>query len=107
MNIVSQSEMVHFFQSNKHLAKLYKKDAIVQARKAILGEEIITLIDGKIETHNFASENQVVIKGPKDEEYLISLNTFKFRYVLDLELDYYYKNFNSKGTCLAFQYTGE
>lgn len=107
MSVITQSDMVKLFNDNKHLARLYIKDTVVKARKAVYGEEIITLIDGKIETHNFAKENHIVIKGPKDEEYLILLDTFTNRYVIDKEISYDYQDFQSRGTCLAFQYIGE
>ena len=57
-----QKSMIDLFKKNVHLTNLYKKVGSVMARLAKVGEEIVTVIDGKIETKNTAKENDLVIK---------------------------------------------
>lgn len=59
----------------------FRKDVTVGMRPAIPGEAITTIMkDGHIETHNVAKENQVVIKNPDGEQYIIDAQKFEDRY---------------------------
>lgn len=61
----------------------WKKSAKVKARKAVPGETIVTIMkDGHEETTNTAKENQMVVKNPDGEEYIIDNKKFNDRYKL-------------------------
>lgn len=52
-------------------AEVYVKKAVVQAREAVPGETITTILaDGTVETTNTAGENTVIITNPGGEEYI-------------------------------------
>ncbi|AXH72543.1 MAG: RyR domain protein [Caudoviricetes sp.] len=59
----------------------WKKTAEVTARKAIPGEVIVTIMkNGHIETNNTAKLNQIVVKNPNGEEYIIDEQKFTEKY---------------------------
>ena len=59
----------------------FKKTASVMMRPAIPGEKIVTIMkNGHVETTNVAKEDQVVIKNPSGELYVINGNTFNKKY---------------------------
>lgn len=61
-------------------APIYRKQGIVEARPAVPGEVVQTLIRGKEETTKTAAENEMLVKNPNGEKYLISLQEFEKRY---------------------------
>ena len=62
-------------------AEVYVKKAVVQAREAVPGETITTILaDGTVETTNTAGENTVIITNPGGEEYIIGADKFAGRY---------------------------
>ncbi|NYV28194.1 hypothetical protein HP397_05165 [Streptobacillus felis] len=62
--------------------KVYEKYKKVHARKAIEGEEILTITKDGIETKNIAKKNNVVVKNLTDakEMYIMSEEKFNKRY---------------------------
>lgn len=104
--IKDQLSMIHLFKNNNHLTSLYKKFGAVMARLAKTGEEIITVIDGIVETKNTAKENDVVVKGLKGEEYLIGHDKFKTRYTVNTPVTDTFAAYEPNGTCIAYEYTG-
>jgi hypothetical protein len=102
-----QKFMINLFKKNVHLTHLYKKVGSVMARLAKAGEEIVTAIDGKIETKNTAKENDVVIKGLKGEEYIIGHEKFKARYTVNKPVSDDFTTYEPNGTCIAYEYQGE
>ncbi len=110
MATLSQEDMKNEFTKHLSIVKNYQKFAVVQARKAIIDEHIITVIDGIIETGNKVIEPSVIIKGLYDEEYILSLPLFEKRYqILTLLADDYttYQSYQAIGTCMAYQYQGD
>lgn len=77
----------------------YQKVGVVKARPAKVGERIDTVIDGKLETTNKANVGDYVVTGPKGEEYIISWDKFKKRYVKTSNPGEY----KAIGTCWAFK----
>jgi hypothetical protein len=70
-----------FVQNHKEDILLFIKDVHVNARIAKEGETISTIMkDGHVETKNIAKSNQVVIKNPDGEEYIIDREKFEKRY---------------------------
>jgi hypothetical protein len=66
---------------NLSAAPLFEKTAKVQAREAIEGEVIQTVLeDGTVETSNTASAGDVVITNPGGEQYIIGNEKFMSRY---------------------------
>lgn len=102
-----QKSMIDLFKKNVHLTNLYKKVGSVMARLAKVGEEIVTVIDGKVETKNTAKENDVVIKGLKGEEYIIGQEKFKARYTVNKPVSAEFSTYEPNGTCIAYEYQGE
>lgn len=102
---MSQAEMVEDFKTRK--TNLYKKIGTAFARKAIKGEKISTEIDGEVETTNTAKENDVIMKGPKGELYIVSTAKFKSRYKDTDKLSDEFTEFVATGLIRAFQHEGD
>lgn len=77
MNIHHSDLAKHFGAT---MPRPYAKTGTVRARLALEGEKIDTILDGKLETTNTAKPFDVVVIGPKNEEYLVPQNTFIPRY---------------------------
>lgn len=70
-----------YFNSRASEAELYRKDVVVFARLATECEEIFTVTHGgHEETRNTATVDQMVIRNPGGEEYLIGTAKFESRY---------------------------
>lgn len=107
MTVKTQEEMFAFVQT-LGTPKLYKKFAIVEARKATIGEHIVTEINGVVETTNTVKEPSVVVKGMIGEEYIININKFNKLYeTSEKELTESYQPFQAKGEIYAVSYVGE
>jgi len=62
-------------------APIFKKQGVVTARPAVVGEVIVTVLkDGSNETTNAAKEGDWVMTNPSGEQYLIPESKFKDRY---------------------------
>lgn len=62
-------------------APIYKKQGFVEARRAEIGEEIITILeDGTKETVNKANEGDWIVVNPGGEEYIVPGSKFENRY---------------------------
>ncbi|MEK7602230.1 MAG: PGDYG domain-containing protein [Patescibacteria group bacterium] len=79
-------------------APVFKKHGQVHARRAVVGESIITTLESGIkETENTAQEGDWIITNPDGEEYIISENKFNSRYEPTNEDGLY----EAKGSCRA------
>ena len=107
----TKEEVIQLFKNaykNKKV-ELYNKFGNVLARNAIPGEQIVTIIDDKIETSNYAKQNDVVVKNiasESQEQYIINKDKFLSRYKLD-ELTFNFSLAEPTGKCYAFRYLGE
>ncbi len=81
----------------------YQKVGVVEARLAIVGETIVTVIDGEIETINAAQDDDVVVKNPGGEEYIIARTKFEKRYD-GAPLTHDYQNYLATGTTYAIEW---
>ena len=63
-------------------AEYYRKCAMVTARVAQAGEEIVTIVDGTEETRNTANAGDYVVRNPGGEEYIVEKTRFEGRYEL-------------------------
>jgi len=80
------------------IAPVYKKQGIVNARPAVVGEGITTTLEsGAKETENTAQEGDWIMTNPSGEQYIISEKKFFGRYEETSE-DGVYK---AKGSCRA------
>ncbi len=61
-------------------AEYYRKCAIVTARVAEAGEEVVTVVDGTQETRNVANAGDYVVRNPGGEEYIVEKAKFEGRY---------------------------
>ena len=93
--------------SGKHVAWKYKKTAKVLARPAIPGEVIETVLDGRLETRKEAGENEVVVKNPGGEVYIVPGPTFRSKYSLleDNSSEDGWKTYEAKGEIWALPNT--
>lgn len=105
--LISQEAMKSMFSHYYSHSQRYQKIGTTFARIAYPGELIITILDGFVETKNIAAVNEVVLKGPKDEEYIIGYDKFHSRYVVDKPLSSDYQSYSANGTCIAFEYIGD
>ena len=73
-----------FVQNHAESVVYFKKVGSVEARPAIPGERIDTIMkNGHLETSNVAGENQYVIRNPDGEQYIIDAKKFESRYNLN------------------------
>lgn len=86
--------------------KLYKKSGTFDARKAKVGEHIVTTIDGEDETKKTAKADEVVVKGPKGELYVVSTKKFNERYEVTKPLTDKFQKYKAKGLIRAYEYKG-
>lgn len=98
--IFSQDELTQYFVS----PRLYQKTGEVEARIAKTGEMIATVIDGEIETINYALDGNVVVKNPSGEEYILTRGKFDSRY-RGPEPDDEYQTYEATGTTYAVEWT--
>ena len=104
------SEIIRKSYTQDNLSKyftdpqLYKKVGTVDARLAIPGEMIATVIDGEIETINNAVEDDVVVRNPHGEEYILARTKFEKRYD-GPSLSHDYQTFLATGTTYAVEWT--
>lgn len=62
-------------------APIFKKDALVQVRRAVLGEKIsTTLTHGEVETINTAGSEDIIVTNSSGEEYILPLGQLTERY---------------------------
>lgn len=79
-------------------AQIFKKQGVVKAHKAELGEEITTTLEsGAKETTNKANEGDWIVTNPSGEQYIISEKKFLARYEATNESGVY----TAKGYCRA------
>lgn len=104
-----QRRMVEAMTIVAPLLKKFEKVTTVEAKTLKAGEEIVTVIDGEEETKNTAKEGDVLIKGIGGEKYVISLHTFKERYLTTdskkvTKVPPTFTKFTSTGFAYAFQW---
>jgi hypothetical protein len=81
-------------------ARVFHKQGVIRARKAIVGEVIITtLANGAFETSNPAAEGDWIITNPGGEQYLNSAQEFLKRYESTPEVGVY----KAKGSIRAIE----
>ena len=104
--VKSQKDMIAMMTEFKDDTDYYKKSGTFDARLAKVGEKIITTIDGEDETQKTAKANEVVVKGPKGELYVVSTKKFKERYEAGEPLTDQFQKYKAKGIIRAFEYEG-
>ena len=90
--------------------ELYKKFRKVDARPAIEGEVVVTMIDGEEETKNTAKKGDMVVRTKKNGAlYIISGDKFHKRYKdgHGEQDEYGYVEYTPIGETYAFEYHGE
>lgn len=81
-------------------AQIFKKQGVVSARSATIGETIVTTLEsGAQETVNTAKEGDWVMTNPSGEQYLISEQKFFSRYEPTAKSGVY----SAKGYCRAIK----
>ncbi len=82
--MLTQKDMVDRMLEQKRSGKVlhYKKYGRVEARLASRGEEVATIVGGKVETTNIAKAGDYVIRNPTGELYIIGSKKFKDRYTI-------------------------
>ena len=85
--------------------KEYHKKGTVEARKAVAGEEVVSITDGGEETSSFASANDVVVRNNTgaQELYIVEAEVFPKRYECLTPLTDEFQSYNAKGQSLAIQ----
>lgn len=104
--IKSQEDMIDLFKKEKE-KDFYSKKGTFKARKGKPGEYIETIIDGELETKKTVKENEIVIEGPKGEQYVVSEKKFRERYEVDEEPTDKFQPYKSKGFIRAFEWKGD
>ena len=103
--VKTQEEVFKEIWSGSSIENFQKKGEVL-ARKAVEGEKINTIIDGELETTNVAKKGDVVVKGVKDEEYIMSKEKFDNRYSGG-EVGDAFSTFKAKGKTWAMEYVGK
>lgn len=104
--IKSQKQMIAQMTDMYKETKTYKKSGTFDARKAKIGEHIVTTIDGEDETKKTAKADEVVVKGPKGELYIVSEKKFNERYEVETPLTDKFQKYKANGLIMAFVYDG-
>ena len=103
--ILTNSEAVKWFNKNKEYqgSKIYRKTKPSRLRLAVPGEEIETIIKGKIEVKAVAKENDIVVKSitEDEEEYIISEKIAFESYYIDKVLTDVFQEYKSNNYILA------
>ena len=104
----TQEDMKRLFVANASLHDAYQKQGTAQIRKGKVGETVVTTIDGEDETKKTVKDGDVVVKGPKNELYVISSEKFKNRYEYTAkELTDEFQEYVATGKILAYEHTGD
>ena len=106
-SVLTQEKMKTLFVKEENNHKSFKKSGTFKARTAKVGEKITTTIDGEDETQKTASKDEVVIKGPKGELYIVSEKKFNDRYEVDKPLTSKFQSYKANGVITAYEYSGE
>ena len=103
--ILSQENIIRQLQDRVEVAPVYQKFTTVFAREAIVGEQIVTSINGIQETKNVASKGDFVVRNrtQAQEEYIVKADTFHRRYEDTNEKSGNWSVFQAKGKCKAVQ----
>lgn len=111
---LTKDEIFNYFESNTRV--WFKKYGKFIYRSADLGETILTIVSGKLETIKTAGINEIVIRnieiGSSAETYIISWKKFCERYNPELQQNYIIEGLtwhvaNAKGIIEAFEYNNE
>ncbi len=111
MTLISKEQIQQTFEDMVEQGKVerYKKYGAVDARLAIPGEKITTVIDGEIETTNVANRGDVVVMNTTTksrEQYIITIDKFNGRYVDPQNLVESWGTFFPSGETDAFVWDG-
>ncbi len=105
----SQEQAAQFFlPAIERTGMKYKKIGRVGARDAVVAEKIITYTSDGKETENIAAEGDMVIRNPTGEEYIISGEKFRKRYMFveDAPSVEGWKTYDPTGECEAAEFRG-
>jgi len=105
MNL-TQEQMITVFLENKQNIQKYNKQGSVLARQTVIGEEIVTVLNGVAETKNTAKEGDVLLQGVQGEQYIMSESKFSSRYNVDKKLSNEFQEYKATGSCFAYEYKG-
>ena len=105
---VKQATLVKkYLEQIKNDGGLYKKVESVLARKAKLGETIVSVTSDGEEGHNVANEGDVVVQNQTDakEEYIVKGETFINRYNVEFDLTDKWQVYEPSGEARAIPIT--
>ena len=105
---VTLGEMVEMFKEAEDRGQdtRWRKNAVVMARLAVPGELVVTVIDGVEETRRTAGSDDVVVKGPKGEEYATEGAKFRSRYETPDGMGPDWRKAVATGSCWAYEHAG-
>lgn len=87
---------------------LYQKSGSYGARRGVVGEHVVTEINGVVETTNTVGPDEVVLRGPAGELYVVSEAKFRDRYEAEgLDIPENFLPFKAKGMIRAVEYIGD
>jgi hypothetical protein len=113
MKLSSEQKLKLF---NAHITGHYKKRGKFISRIGIIGETILTIVAGKLETMKTVTEPSIVLRnievGSSAETYIVPLESYNKRYYEDAGNSYLIDGHNwqvafAKGEVHAFQYYGK
>jgi len=109
--MLTQKDMVALMLEQKKSGKVlhYKKLGIVEARLASRGEEVETIVGGKVETTNTAKAGDYIVRNPGGELYIIGGKKFKDRYAIVKGRASFTKfaTYKALGEAWGYVYTGK
>jgi hypothetical protein len=108
--MLTQKQMIDkFLPLIEEKGEVYIKSTEVNARPAKEGEVIETFTSDGKETQNTAKKGDWVIKNKTEakEEYIISGEKLRDRYIVRSFIKDGWYSFKAKGQCQAFEYDGE
>lgn len=108
--MITQQQLLDFFipKLNQSFSR-YQKKSLIRARKASVGQEVITFSSDGIETKNTASEGDWLVENQTSikERYLVKAETFEKKYRLKDSLGDGWGCYQPKGFVFAIEASEE
>lgn len=87
--------------------KKYSKYGTFDVTFSPVEQEVVTSINGEVETKNTAKVGDAIVTGPQGEKYVLSVDKLKSRYTFVSRSKNGVEKWKANGTCYATPYHGK
>jgi hypothetical protein len=108
--MISQTEMLaHFLPLMEIRGRRFRKKSLIRAKRARVGEEVITITSDGVETRNTAGEGDWLVENQTSvkENYLVKAETFGKKYIMLHSLGGGWGCYQPNGEICAFNVSEE